>query len=210
MRFRNHSHLGWYALEMLGQISLPSVTRSVVEDDRKKRVAREIMRERTVARARELAKKLHERSHRGRAGGKTEAMRVAIDEARDFECPAGSNLLITGSPEHREYDGQDSLWWLSFADDESCAGVAIVRVSGEQSAERAAEEAGRLGIAPLGHWQIAAIQVPEEERAQAQPYAGRFLTTTEATEVFQAQSIKSFEAETGREVDCSEIGVVEP
>jgi hypothetical protein len=93
------------------------------------------------------------------------------------------------------YDGRESLWWLSYADDHRCAGVAIVRVTGEQSAKHAADVARARGLTPAGEWQVMGIQVPEEERALAERFAGRFLTITEAESAFAAQSIKSFEAQ---------------
>lgn len=106
------------------------------------------------------------------------------------------------------YSTTDGLWWLSWADDHRCAGIAIVRVRGEQSTLAAAREAERLDLVPEGAWQLAGIQVPEEQRAVHAPHVGRFLTTAEATELLQAQSLKSFEAENpGKTLDLDQLGI---
>ena len=111
----------------------------------------------------------------------------------------------------RTYSTQESLWWLSFADDTTCAGVAIVRLEGEQSTARALDVAQALGITPAGAWQTMGIHVPLEEQAQCEPHAGRFLTPAEAAAAFEAQSIRTFEEENpGREVDPGSFGVVDP
>jgi len=109
----------------------------------------------------------------------------------------------------RRRDRAERLWWLSYADDHRCAGVAIVRVTGAQTAEHAADVARALKLTPEGTWQVAAIQMPEEEEALAERYAGRLLTTAEAAAAFEAQSIGSFEEETGRVVDTEPIHVVD-
>lgn len=105
----------------------------------------------------------------------------------------------------------ENFWWLSYANDEGCAGVAIVRLTGEQTTERAAERARQLGLEPKGEWEIAAIAFPadgdEAELALMARHADRFFTTTEAEGIFAAQSIGSFEEETGRTVDTSGVGV---
>lgn len=120
--------------------------------------------------------------HQGRREGMSAGLAHSVMD--------GSEQTIT-----RTYDGRESFWWLSYADDHRCAGVAIVRVTGEQSAKHAADVARALGLTPAGDWQVMGIQVPEEERALAERFAGRFLTIAEAESAFAAQSIKSFEAQ---------------
>lgn len=107
----------------------------------------------------------------------------------------------------------EALWWLSYADDHRCAGVVILKVTGDQTLRHAAATAERLGLAPKGDWQVAGTAVPEEERAAAERYAGRFLTveelrSEEAQRDFGAQRVGDFEgANPGVTV---ELPIVEP
>lgn len=188
MRFREHSELGWLMLQLLGALCMRAVTRDA------------------------LALALQKPLMAGRKHGKASVM-ADSDMADAMAYAAGLSMckrcgisLYFGAcmqcdvgppkePATFTYDGQESLWWLSYADATRCAGVAIVQVTGEQTATRAAEAARALGIAPEGNWEALGIQMPEEERALKQRFAGRFLTIEEATREFAAQSIKSFEAE---------------
>jgi hypothetical protein len=88
------------------------------------------------------------------------------------------------------------LWWLSFANDVLCVGVALVWLDGEQTLERAAQAAADQGIAPQGGpWEVFGCEVPEDERTRHEAYAGRLLTTHEAAAVFGAKRLGDWEDE---------------
>lgn len=105
----------------------------------------------------------------------------------------------------------EALWWLSFADDTRCAGLAIVSVTGDQTLQHATSTARRLGLVPEGAWQVAGVPVPERFRAQCAPHAGKLLTVdqVDALAELEARSIKSLEAENSGagsvEIECMQL-----
>lgn len=235
-RLRTESQLGWGLCQFLGETCLPSVTVDAV----KRAEARERLMITGRRSGKRAALKAAVEHHARTAKPSREAQPVVLDETGFFDEEAfaeiertmGRTVLITApgarvqavdTDEHAFTVGQTvemtlpdpppevAFWWLSYANDEGCAGVAIVRLRGEQSTERAAERARQLGLEPKGEWEIAAFSFPadgdEAELALMARHADRFLTTTEAEAAFAAQSIGSFEAETGRTVDTSGVGV---
>ena len=233
MRFRESSELGWLMLQTLGALCLPYVTRDaqaweaarnralIGRQSGKRQALFDQLTEGLFIDSANLHPKQQEFASvdSGRYASK-------LADAKPTSIAAKARRIV-GKREIRTelfdvdrrveelsittYDSRDSLWWLSWADDHQCAGVAIVQVIGEPSTSNAAHAAEVLGLVPEGAWQLAAIQIPEEERAQCEPHAGRFLTTKEAETIFQAQSIRSWEAENpDRPIDTSEIGVIDP
>lgn len=96
----------------------------------------------------------------------------------------------------RELGVPHQLWWLSFANDMCCAGIALVWLDGEQTLERAAQAAVDQGLTPPGGpWEVFGCEVPEQERAPHLPHAGRLLTTAEAADLFGAKSLGAWEGE---------------
>lgn len=73
-----------------------------------------------------------------------------------------------------------SLWWLSYADEQTdeSRGVAVVRAD---SFLGAAAEARRLGISPGG--QVQGFEAPLEEEVALRPYEGKLLSPEEAQRV---------------------------
>lgn len=186
MKFRIESTLGWMMLSGLGNELVPGVFKPELFPGPV------------------TAAMLHGSRRRGMSSTFT------FDEASALHGEAA--LAAMGlkperpEPEVRTYRTDSSLWWLSWASDESgCAGIAIVEVTGEQSVRAAMMAAERLDLVPAGAWQCAGVQIPEEHRAEHAPFVGRFLTTAEATAAFQAQSVKSFEAEQGIEIGDGEL-----
>lgn len=192
MKIRIESTLGWMMLSGLGNELVPGVFKPELFPEPP------LMQRRPLG----MTEGLHERVHVHPA-----QRRLALDEATTLHGHArlAELGLDAPEPEVQTYRTDSSLWWLSWANDNGCAGIAIVEVKGEQSAKAAAAVAERLRLAPVGDWQVAGVQVPEEHRAAHEPFVGRFLTTAEAEAAFAAQSIKSYEAEQGIEIGDGEL-----
>lgn len=194
MRFRIESTLGWMMLTGLGNELVPGAFKP------------ELVPEPPLmqGRGRGMTEGLYERAQRQLHP----AQRRHFDEATTLHGHARLTELGLDAPEPEvtTYRTDSSLWWLSWAaDGRGCAGIAVVEVEGEQSGEAAARVAARLGLHPAGEWQIAAIQIPEEHRAEHAPLVGRFLTPSEAEAALAAQSIKSYEHEHGVEITDAQL-----
>lgn len=208
MRLRQDSELGWLMLQLMGALCMPSVTRDAV-------LAAPLMQGRKSGKAAALRfledswPRADTDREAGTAQPQTRSPGPALMGGTTASCarcgwPLGGMygavcMDCDVDPQDEmttsTYSTTESLWWLSYADDQRCAGVAIVRVTGAQTTEHAADVARALELTPPGQWQVMGLQVPEEERATAEPYAGRFLTTAEAVAAFAARSIKSWEEE---------------
>lgn len=193
MKIRIESTLGWMMLSGLGNELVPGVFKPELFP------APPLMQ----GRARGMTEGLYERAQLQLHP----AQRRHFDEATTLHGHArlAGLGLDAPEPEVQTYRTDSSLWWLSWANDNGCAGIAIVEVKGEQSAKAAAAVAERLGLVPAGDWQVAGVQIPEQQRAEHEPFVGRFLTTAEAEVAFAAQSIKSYQAEQGIEISDGEL-----
>lgn len=211
MKLRTEDALGYFSTQMLGSLALPAVTVDA---------QRVVMQGRRRGMSETLTESLWRAALTTGVSRFTVGAPVLLDVEDHCHCARCGLLLVGGNvcmncdvdpPETRTFDTRESFWWLSYADDSRCAGVAIVRLAGEQSETRAAERARELGLQPAGEWQIAAIQAPEEERALMEAHADCLLTTAEAEVAFAAKAIKTWEAENpGKEFDASGVGVIEP